>query len=661
MKRFTLFIFLVATLLLPLVAQAQSMSLQFKQPYGWVNADLSSTFSLGNVNVSTPINYEKLRLKVDGVEGAIDVASSNSNFTPVLGEMADGTIPVTIQFSSTEVGENNASITFSAEGVDPITVNLKATVENLNAPTIFDLKVLAKEKGYNVKMYYTGNARINHFETSQWGYLEVYVEDETGGAVLSTYTPYEEFQFHQGDIVNFSTYLKGGEGQPYVTFQNTEFKATDNEAWEYPSATSIEVPNQFNYGQKVIVKDALYKSSKDILDNEGVKYNLFTSYTTNDGNEFTLFPLGVENPYYNQEAPYTSDTPVDIIGIVIPHSANGGAPTPYLLPLVIRPSVPVAAIKTGKYLASGKSVIYNQVIPWEVNVTIDENDPYTYWFEHLLENLRVSYTPIRATLSPDGKKLGFMVGENSLNENPAGYWCYFAGCKTFENVVGGYNPPYPRGYVIAADVDEINTITFDTYISYLNYCTFWEEIVGVENPETFRWTYIALFEPGVKLIYETPMPLIQQVEVHSEGDSAVLEWDIPSTDGTAYTLTGFSIYCNGIMYAQTPADINTWTHTNLRSGSYTYGVAPVYAEGEADITYAETLNYSGIDRVEDNIGIHTLQGTILIDIPAGNISVSDLTGRLVSNMYVSGKTEIQVEPGIYLITVADKSYKVMVK
>ncbi|MBD5358723.1 MAG: T9SS type A sorting domain-containing protein [Bacteroides sp.] len=662
LKKFTNFLLAAVASISPALVEAQTIGLQVQKPYGWVDAESGVTLSLGNVNVDTEIRYENLRLVVDGIErDEIEVSSDNGNFTSTLEPKDNGVIPISILFSSQTEGTEQAVITFSAPGATPVTAEFTANVENLNAATIFDLKVLANEKGYNTKLYYTGSARINHYESSQWGYLEVYVEDETGGAVLKTYSSYEDFPFHQGDMVTFVTYLDGGEGQPYVTFQNTAFSAVKSEAWEYPSPEETTALSQFSYGKKVIIKNVNYVSSTEIKDRAGERYNLYTTYATSDGKEFTLFPVGEENPYYNLNAPYDSDTSVEIIGIVIPNSPNGGVPTPYLLPMVIRPSVPVAGVKTGKYTASGKSVIYNQVIPWECNVTIDENDPYVYWFEHMLENLRDSYTAIRATLTPDGKKLQFMVGESWTEDIPAGYYCYFTGCKDFVNIRGEENPPYPRGYIIEADIDELSTITFDTFISYLNYCTFWEEIVGVENPNEFRWTYTALFEPGVKFIYETPMPLIEKVNVEAKDNQAILNWDIPSTEGTAYTLTGFSIYCNGILYDQTSADINTWTHSNLRPGTYTYGVAPIYAEGEADITYAEPIEYSSVEMLTDPIEILTKPGMIVINSPATTVTVNDMTGRVVFGSHINDNVEIPVESGVYVIKAGTKSYKVVVK
>lgn len=149
----------------------------------------------------------------------------------------------------------------------------------------------------------------------------------------------------------------------------------------------------------------------------------------------------------------------------------------------------------------------------------------------------------------------------------------------------------------------------------------------------------------------------------TERGFALLIDDITYTRGYKdLQLNGYNIYRDNILINETPVAGLEYTDKFPIAGESTYGVSAVYNRGESPMT--TWLKESGLDGLADSaISVIGVQHQIQVTNAAGlRLRVYHASGVLLSEQIAKSDFEkITVPQGIYIVSVADNAYKVIVK
>lgn len=129
-------------------------------------------------------------------------------------------------------------------------------------------------------------------------------------------------------------------------------------------------------------------------------------------------------------------------------------------------------------------------------------------------------------------------------------------------------------------------------------------------------------------------------------------------------LLGYNIYQEAEVIAQ-PETAAYKSPTALPEGTYTYGITARYSRGESPMTAVDVTvsAKSGISTATAE-GVHVFGGEGCINILGAEgmeFTVCDLSGRIMASGTMGAETRIAAAQGIYIVTVAGKSYKVAVR
>lgn len=138
--------------------------------------------------------------------------------------------------------------------------------------------------------------------------------------------------------------------------------------------------------------------------------------------------------------------------------------------------------------------------------------------------------------------------------------------------------------------------------------------------------------------------------------------DITYTPGYSdLELLGYNVYRNGELLTASPVSESAFL-CDFDENFNVYGVSAVYTEGESPLT---TISYgSGIDSQtkEENVTVYGAEGCIVVNNAAGmSISVYTPDGVRMAMLNGSDNNLIAAERGICLVSVGNKTYKVIVK
>lgn len=129
-------------------------------------------------------------------------------------------------------------------------------------------------------------------------------------------------------------------------------------------------------------------------------------------------------------------------------------------------------------------------------------------------------------------------------------------------------------------------------------------------------------------------------------------------------LLGYNIYQEAEVIAQTETAAYK-SPTALPEGTYTYGITARYSNGESPMTAVDVTvsAKSGISTATAE-GVHVFGSEGCINILGAEgmeVTVCDLSGRIMASGTMGAETRIAAAQGIYIVTVAGKSYKVAVR
>ena len=136
----------------------------------------------------------------------------------------------------------------------------------------------------------------------------------------------------------------------------------------------------------------------------------------------------------------------------------------------------------------------------------------------------------------------------------------------------------------------------------------------------------------------------------------------PDPAADFYFPQGFAIYCDGELVARTTA--RQQTLFNPVVGSHTYTVKSLFAGGNTStgLSTTITIDAAGINDIEQ-IGATVRGGEGAVEVYgfSGDVSVSDLSGRSVARTTADGSASLQLQKGIYLVSLTEGGARSTVK
>lgn len=133
-------------------------------------------------------------------------------------------------------------------------------------------------------------------------------------------------------------------------------------------------------------------------------------------------------------------------------------------------------------------------------------------------------------------------------------------------------------------------------------------------------------------------------------------------DGLYGDHLGFNVYCEGVKAHDEVHTEGSFTHhPENEAVTYTYHVTTVFEAGESELSEPVTVDTSAAGAVAaSSIKVTAANGTIFVTGAEGmNVTVAMVDGKVLYNGV--GDTSIQVVPSVYLVTVNDLTFKVLVK
>ena len=133
-------------------------------------------------------------------------------------------------------------------------------------------------------------------------------------------------------------------------------------------------------------------------------------------------------------------------------------------------------------------------------------------------------------------------------------------------------------------------------------------------------------------------------------------------NGSDLALMGYNVYRNGVKINDGLVEDNAFTDRAAEDGDNAYVVTAVYDKGESAASNEVSLQISSLERLEAaGISVKVVAGEIVVEGAEGkDLAVADASGRMYFSAMGSAKTVVAVPAGIYLVTVAQETIKVVV-
>lgn len=155
---------------------------------------------------------------------------------------------------------------------------------------------------------------------------------------------------------------------------------------------------------------------------------------------------------------------------------------------------------------------------------------------------------------------------------------------------------------------------------------------------------------------------------HNSGDGYILMIDDVSyqrsiPDADAMGLLGYNLYCDGEKVNPSPITERTFTHLPAK-GTHEYKVAALYPEGESQTSEPLTLTVNGTESV-DTLGsgvAFSVRGLCVEVKGTAQAALYTPAGVLVNSAFIQGEGTLQAStPGLYLLNLAGKTFKIILK
>ena len=139
----------------------------------------------------------------------------------------------------------------------------------------------------------------------------------------------------------------------------------------------------------------------------------------------------------------------------------------------------------------------------------------------------------------------------------------------------------------------------------------------------------------------------------------------PAGEGNSLEITGYNAYRNGIKLNDSPITDTRYETSRPDQGEHVFTVTAIYKNrGESRFSNEAIPDMAGISAVEmsDRVFVHTAPGEIIVKNAEGcQIDIHGIDGRAILSTEGDIMTRIPVIQGIYLVSVANRAFKVVVR
>lgn len=144
-------------------------------------------------------------------------------------------------------------------------------------------------------------------------------------------------------------------------------------------------------------------------------------------------------------------------------------------------------------------------------------------------------------------------------------------------------------------------------------------------------------------------------------DNVMLQIDDVQFEQKYEKPVGFNIYRDGVKINDAPVSGTTFTDKSVASGSHEYCVTAVYAKEESEASNFASVRL-GADVVSGGISVYTEPGRVLISGALGRyVMVAEAGGRVLYCGKAQDTLQVAVSPGVHIVKVGTRVYKVMVR
>ncbi len=197
------------------------------------------------------------------------------------------------------------------------------------------------------------------------------------------------------------------------------------------------------------------------------------------------------------------------------------------------------------------------------------------------------------------------------------------------------------------------------------------ETLGVTNPRKVEYKAVVTYEmdrnndndTATATVDRRPstLPGIETLTgVRTEEGEALLTWQpLETTPEQLALLKGYNVYADGVKVNAAPVQGNSYTHAS--TATCDYQVSAVYENGESELSDPVTVRSSGVDSVyAGEVKISVEESRIVVS-GAGDAPVAVMTAEGVVICSGIGDISVAVNPGLHLVTVADRTFKLLAR
>lgn len=154
--------------------------------------------------------------------------------------------------------------------------------------------------------------------------------------------------------------------------------------------------------------------------------------------------------------------------------------------------------------------------------------------------------------------------------------------------------------------------------------------------------------------------------IHYTGElqEGILIDDIAYTSAiSSLKIAGYNIFRDGVKLNDTPWNETSYTDSKPAGDSNTYAVSVVYENAESNAVSIE-LALSGVEPATDTTEVYvgSVPGSIIVKCTdAQPVGIYDIDGRAIYATEVNGTATFSATRGIYIVRVADRTFKVAVR
>ncbi|MCH5220761.1 MAG: choice-of-anchor J domain-containing protein [Muribaculaceae bacterium] len=276
-----------------------------------------------------------------------------------------------------------------------------------------------------------------------------------------------------------------------------------------------------------------------------------------------------------------------------------------------------------------------------------------------------TYAISKVNFPNNGARMAYLVFDSSWNGLGKGYDAY-SGTKYMASMAStiGYNDDWMISPVLSGDAQTVSFYARSYTDAYnLEAFRFMISSTG-NNPEDFE---------EVELVVNVPITWTRYMYALPEGtkyfaircvsqDSFIFMVDdvtyTPQSPLVGLELNGYNVYREGEQIGTPKAE--TFVDENPLAGSATYHVTVQYNKGESVLSEALLIEYTGVDNaIAANVELEVSGRTVTVrNADGNNVNIYSVDGVL--QFAATGDCSTTLAPGIYLVTVGEKTEKILI-